>query len=169
MFLYPISPLQLARQSIVPLTLRQMLTMGQGTLQRPDQIVHSARFVQQELPKRLARRLLDLQLLPHLVVSNPHIRQVYAAYFQTMETLRALPEVQTLQDNEEFTRLLRQLMDDNGAWVGGMSGLGTSMPTSGFRTTRAMTSLVPRERLHTTQSPLPTPLQHPCWICSRPV
>lgn len=44
MFLYPISPLQLARQPIVPLTLRQMLTMGQGTLQRPDQIVHSARL-----------------------------------------------------------------------------------------------------------------------------
>ena len=156
MFLYPISPLQLARQSIVPLTLRQMLTMGQGTLQRPDQIVHSARFVQQELPKRLARRLLDLQLLPHLVVSNPHIRQVYAAYFQTMETLRALPEVQTLQDNDEFTRLLRQLMDDNGVWVwvGGTSGLETAMPTAGLRMTWVMTPLVPRERLHTFREPL---------------
>lgn len=105
---------QLAREPIVPLTLRQMLAMGRGLLQGPDHTVASARFVQQELPKRLARRLLDLQLLPHLVVSNPHIRHVYGAYFQTLERLRALPEVRTLQDNERFTQLLRQLMDDNG-------------------------------------------------------
>ena len=27
-----------------------------------------------QLPKRLARRLMDLQYLPHIVVMNPHIR-----------------------------------------------------------------------------------------------
>ena len=27
-----------------------------------------------QLPKRLARRLMDLQYLPHIVVINPHIR-----------------------------------------------------------------------------------------------
>lgn len=29
-----------------------------------------------QLPKRLARRLMDLQFLPHLVVINPHIKKV---------------------------------------------------------------------------------------------
>eukprot|EP00955_Chlamydomonas_euryale_P073301 361689-Chlamydomonas_euryale.AAC.22 len=43
-------------------------------VRNPSAVVRSARHVQRELPKRLARRLLDLQLLPHLVVTNPHIK-----------------------------------------------------------------------------------------------
>lgn len=31
---------------------------------------------QAELPKRLARRLMDLQLLPYIVVNNPNIKRV---------------------------------------------------------------------------------------------
>jgi [3-methyl-2-oxobutanoate dehydrogenase (acetyl-transferring)] kinase len=38
-------------------------------------VLDSARFVQQELPKRLARRLMDLQLLPYIVVNNPNIKK----------------------------------------------------------------------------------------------
>lgn len=34
---------------------------------------------QAELPKRLARRLMDLQLLPYIVVNNPNIKKVGAA------------------------------------------------------------------------------------------
>lgn len=34
-----------------------------------------------QLPKRLARRLLDLQLLPYIVVTNPHIKKVYNQYY----------------------------------------------------------------------------------------
>lgn len=30
-----------------------------------------------QLPKRLARRLMDLQFLPHILVKNPHIKRVY--------------------------------------------------------------------------------------------
>jgi hypothetical protein len=49
--------------------------------------------VQRELPRRLARRLLDLQLLPHIVVTNPHVTRVYHAYYHAFETLRQLPPV----------------------------------------------------------------------------
>ena len=34
---------------------------------------------QAELPKRLARRLMDLQLLPYIVVNNPNIKRVVRA------------------------------------------------------------------------------------------
>jgi len=40
-------------------------------------IMKSARHIHSQLPRRLARRLVDLQLLPHVVVSNPHIQRVY--------------------------------------------------------------------------------------------
>jgi hypothetical protein len=41
-----------------------------------SRVLDSARFAQQELPKRLARRLMDLQLLPYIVVHNPNIKKV---------------------------------------------------------------------------------------------
>lgn len=41
-----------------------MLAAGRDAWVDPARVLVSARYVQQELPKRLARRLLDLQLLP---------------------------------------------------------------------------------------------------------
>jgi hypothetical protein len=55
------------------------------------------RQVQRELPRRLARRLFDLQLLPHIVVTNPHVTRVYHAYYHAFEVLRQLPPVRCLQ------------------------------------------------------------------------
>jgi [3-methyl-2-oxobutanoate dehydrogenase (acetyl-transferring)] kinase len=46
-----------------------------------ERVLASARHVHAQLPRRLARRLVDLQLLPHVVVSNPHIQRVYHGEF----------------------------------------------------------------------------------------
>ena len=48
-----------------------------------------------QLPKRLARRLMDLQFLPYIVVTNPHIKRVYDAYYHAFNTLRNMPQVST--------------------------------------------------------------------------
>ena len=58
------------------LSLQQMLAFGRRALSDQSLVLRSARHVQRELPKRLARRLMDLQLLPYIVVTNPHIRKV---------------------------------------------------------------------------------------------
>lgn len=67
-----------------------------------------------QLPKRLARRLLDLQLLPFIVVTNPHIKRVYTAYYNAFETLRTWPMVSSLEENHAFCTLLRRLVDEHG-------------------------------------------------------
>lgn len=82
---------------------------GSGAL-----LLASARRVQADLPKRLARRLMDLQLLPFIAVSNPHIRQVYDAYRLAFDTLTALPPVETPAANAAFTALLKRLVDEHG-------------------------------------------------------
>lgn len=66
-----------------------------------------------QLPKRLARRLMDLQLLPFIVVSNPHVRSVYDAYRHAFDTLVSLPPVTTPAANAAFTDLLRRLVDEH--------------------------------------------------------
>lgn len=79
---------------------------------QPNHAIDSAQYVQRELPKRLARRLLDLQLLPYIVVSNPHIKRVYHAYYHAFETLRQLPQVKSLEGNALLCDLLRSLLEE---------------------------------------------------------
>lgn len=102
-----------AAQDVEVLSLRQMLNFGRNAWDDPSKILKSARYVQRELPKRLARRLLDLQLLPYIVVTNPHIKKVYNQYYVSFETLRRVPTIRTLEDNQEFTQLLRQHLDSH--------------------------------------------------------
>jgi hypothetical protein len=48
------------------------------------------------------------------VVSNPHIKRVYNAYFHAFETLRVYPLVKSVADNAAFCTLLRRLVDEHG-------------------------------------------------------
>lgn len=78
---------------------------------RPAECDHSLVV---QLPKRLARRLMDLQFLPYIVVTNPHIKRVYDSYQHAFETLHNLPQVRTVEQNAEFTILLKRLVDEHG-------------------------------------------------------
>ena len=40
-----------------------------------------------------------MQTLPYVVVTNPHISQVYELYYKAFETLRRVKEIKTLEDN----------------------------------------------------------------------
>ncbi|KAL4442411.1 hypothetical protein ABPG77_004995 [Micractinium sp. CCAP 211/92] len=102
-----------AAKPVRKLTLRQLLNFGRDAWYDQSRVLESARFVQAELPKRLARRLMDLQLLPYIVVNNPNIKKVYNAYHHGFATLRALPPVASMQQNAELVSLLRRLVDEH--------------------------------------------------------
>ena len=57
---------------------------------------------------------MDLQFLPHIVVTNPHIRKVYDSYQHAFDTLHNLSPVKTVEQNAEFTLLLKRLVDEHG-------------------------------------------------------
>ena len=57
---------------------------------------------------------MDLQFLPYIVVTNPHIKKVYDSYQHAFETLHNLPKVKTVEQNAEFTVLLKRLVDEHG-------------------------------------------------------
>ncbi|CAL5227736.1 g10752 [Coccomyxa viridis] len=102
-----------ALQEVEALSLQQMLEFGRAALFDSTKVLASARHVQKELPKRLARRLMDLQFLPYIVVTNPYIKRVYNAYHHAFNTLRQMPEVQTREDNEQLTSVLQRLVDEH--------------------------------------------------------
>lgn len=60
---------------------------------------------------------MDLQFLPYIVVTNPHIKKVYDSYQHAFETLHNLPRVKTVEQNAEFTVLLKRLVDEHGQSV----------------------------------------------------
>eukprot|EP00873_Tetraselmis_striata_P016162 jgi/Tetstr1/436426/TSEL_025256.t1 len=91
----------------------KMLEFGLTVRKDRSQRLRSARYVQRELPRRLARRLMDLQLLPYIVVTNPHIRRVYDAYYHAFQTLRLQQPVLDEAQNADFTRLLKRLVDEH--------------------------------------------------------
>lgn len=105
--------IQYAKQPIEQLTLTHLLDAGKDAWYDPSRTLEHARFTHDELPKRLARRLMDLQLLPHIVVTNPFINQVYRAYYHAFNTLRTTAPPRDMKENEAFVALLRRLVDEH--------------------------------------------------------
>lgn len=76
-------------------------------------LISSANYVRTELPTRLAHRIRDMQTLPYVVVTNPHISQVYELYYKAFESLRKVREIKTLEDNEKFCKKISQTLQEH--------------------------------------------------------
>ncbi|QRW16022.1 alpha-ketoacid dehydrogenase kinase [Rhizoctonia solani] len=90
------------------LSLRQLLFFGRQMDQ--GRILKSANYVRTELPVRIAHRIRDLQALPYVVVKQEWVAKVYEA---TLLELRKYPEIHTQNDNQEFCKFLRGILDEH--------------------------------------------------------
>lgn len=57
---------------------------------------------QSDVLDRLAHRLRDMQKLPYVVVTNPHLSVVYELYYKAFETLRRIPMIRNVEENDGF-------------------------------------------------------------------
>lgn len=62
---------------------------------------------------RLSHRIRDMQTLPYVVVTNPHISQVYELYYKAFESLRKVREIKTLEDNEKLCKKISQTLQEH--------------------------------------------------------
>ncbi|KAG0331485.1 hypothetical protein BG000_010849 [Podila horticola] len=69
--------------------------------------------LRQLLPVRLAHRIRDFQNLPFIVGTNPHIELVYDLYWQAFEKLSKVPEIKTLEENDQFCEMVKALLNDH--------------------------------------------------------
>lgn len=76
-------------------------------------LLKSVKFLQSELPRRLARRVIDFQSLPYVVAINPNIQHVFELYLRAFHKLSTFPEVETLEDETIYSDLLQRLLDDH--------------------------------------------------------
>ncbi|KAI9342852.1 branched-chain alpha-ketoacid dehydrogenase, partial [Obelidium mucronatum] len=85
-------------------TLRQLTVFGRHLTF--EKLIRSANYVREELPVRLAHRIIDIQHLPFIVGTNPHIQLIYSLYWQAFEAFRTFPEIKTLEQNRQFCDLI---------------------------------------------------------------
>ncbi|PLB37827.1 alpha-ketoacid dehydrogenase kinase family protein [Aspergillus candidus] len=95
-----------------PLTLADLLKHGRPPLSK-DALLASANFTLSLLPARLASRIEALRNLPFIIVSNPHVSEIYNNYLHSLSTL--LPyqkrQVTTLEEENQFAEVLADLVD----------------------------------------------------------
>ncbi|KAI9744188.1 MAG: hypothetical protein M1818_002340 [Claussenomyces sp. TS43310] len=93
-----------------PISLRQLMVFGRSLTEA--RLISSANYVRTELPTRLAHRIRDMQTLPYVVLTNPHMSRVYELYYQAFENFRRIKAIGSLEDNEQFcnavSRTLRE-------------------------------------------------------------
>ncbi|KAJ3486862.1 hypothetical protein NLG97_g6532 [Lecanicillium saksenae] len=89
-----------------PISLRQLMVFGRSLTE--SRLISSANYVRTELPSRIAHRLRDMQQLPYVVVTNPHINDVYNLYYNAFDTFRKIKEVKTLEDNDHLCDVISQ-------------------------------------------------------------
>lgn len=61
----------------------------------------------------IAHRLRDLQTLPYIVLTNPHMSRVYDMYYRAFETFKRTPEVKTLDDNDALCKIIRSKLRES--------------------------------------------------------
>ncbi|KAL4939276.1 hypothetical protein BDV06DRAFT_214451 [Aspergillus oleicola] len=108
----PVSALdEYVERQIRPISLRQLTFFGRTLTE--SRLISSANYVRTELPTRLAHRLRDIQKLPYVVVANPHFSLVYELYYKAFERFRSVPEIRTLDDNDQFCDILRKTLKEH--------------------------------------------------------
>ncbi len=93
-----------ASKRIQPLSINDVIKFAQPA--DVPALLHSANWIQQEVPVRLAHRLYDFNRLPFVVVSNPHIYRVYELYLKAFEEIGGYGPIKDEKDNENFSAML---------------------------------------------------------------
>ncbi|KIX09826.1 uncharacterized protein Z518_00907 [Rhinocladiella mackenziei CBS 650.93] len=89
---------------IRPISLRQLFFFGRTLTE--SRLLSSANYVRMELPTRLAHRLREMQRLPYVVVTNPHLSLVYELYYKSFENFRRVPVIRTVEENDHFCKII---------------------------------------------------------------
>uniref|UniRef100_F6VEQ6 Protein-serine/threonine kinase n=2 Tax=Equus TaxID=9789 RepID=F6VEQ6_HORSE len=100
-----------AEKPSVRLTPTMMLYSGRS--QDGSHLLKSARYLQQELPVRIAHRIKGFRSLPFIIGCNPTILHVHELYIRAFQKLTDFPPIKDQADDTRYCQLVRQLLDDH--------------------------------------------------------
>ncbi|KAJ9616974.1 putative protein kinase [Cladophialophora chaetospira] len=94
-----------------PISLRQLFFFGRTLTE--SRLLSSANYVRMELPTRLAHRLRNMQRLPYVVVTNPHLSLVYELYYKSFESFRRVSVIRTVEENDKFCKIISDSLKEH--------------------------------------------------------
>eukprot|EP01121_Diplochlamys_sp_Union-15-3_P022312 TRINITY_DN9450_c0_g1_i2.p1 TRINITY_DN9450_c0_g1~~TRINITY_DN9450_c0_g1_i2.p1 ORF type:complete len:387 (-),score=49.87 TRINITY_DN9450_c0_g1_i2:5-1165(-) len=94
-----------------PVTLRELFDFGQNLTKWT--FLMSAQFLQRELPIRLAKRIRELERLPHGLSETPSIRQLIELYQNSFWAIVDIDEIKSNSDEEKLTNVLEKVLGDH--------------------------------------------------------
>ncbi|PAA80164.1 hypothetical protein BOX15_Mlig003650g2 [Macrostomum lignano] len=100
-----------AKKNSVRLTPASLLYSGRATDE--NYVLRSAQYLQKELPVRIAHRIDDFRSLPFIIGCNPTILSVHELYIRAFHILSDYPTVTNLAEEEQYSGVVRQLLDDH--------------------------------------------------------
>ena len=100
-----------AQTEVRPISLRQLTFFGRTLTE--NRLKSSANYVRTELPTRLAQRLRDMQSLPYVVVTNPHLSHVYELYYKAFEAFRRVPEINSVEENDAYCNVIAETLKEH--------------------------------------------------------
>ena len=98
---------QLSKKKQKGVSLKYMMDFGLNPVNR--QYLLSAQFLHEELPTRLAHRVMELEALPFGLSSKSQVLKVRDWYVESFKELREMAPIQTLEDEKQFTQLLGRI------------------------------------------------------------
>jgi pyruvate dehydrogenase kinase 2/3/4 len=96
---------------IRPISLRQLFFFGRTLTE--SRLISSANYVRTELPTRLAHRLREMQRLPYVVVTNPHLSLVYELYYKAFESFRRVPTIRSVEENDKYCKIISENLKEH--------------------------------------------------------
>ncbi|KAJ2255399.1 hypothetical protein IW137_001070 [Coemansia sp. RSA 1287] len=88
-----------------PVTLHHLLETCAPPLTR-SKLLANAQFLARERPVRYAKRVKLFQRLPYIVNLNPHIHNVYQAYYANFIESQGFSRVENMEDEHKFISML---------------------------------------------------------------
>lgn len=80
-----------------------------GSKPSPNNLLISAQFLHKELPVRIARRVIELKDLPWGLSHKPPVLKVRDWYLDSFRDIRAFPEIKNMNDEKEFTEMIKAI------------------------------------------------------------
>jgi len=54
-----------------------------------------------------------MQKLPYILVTNPHLSFVYELYYKAFESFRKVPEIRSVEDNDQFCKIIGENLKEH--------------------------------------------------------
>ncbi|XP_021889533.1 pyruvate dehydrogenase (acetyl-transferring) kinase, mitochondrial isoform X2 [Carica papaya] len=88
-------------------SLRYMMEFGSKPTHK--NLLISAHFLHKELAIRIARRAIELERLPYGLSAKPAVLKVRNWYLDSFRDLRSFPEIKDMNDEKEFTQMIKAI------------------------------------------------------------